>query len=87
MDFSSEKLAIVEWVIRQDKAGHLHKVLALIEQMEHETVDAKRVMGYRRGGSVVTGEELAATLRNGLEEILDGRIIPLDEVERESEQW
>lgn len=87
MDLSSEKLHIIDWVIRQDKPGSLNKIVALIEQMENETIDGKRVVGYRKGGVVVTGKELAQSLAAGIADYRNGQFRALDEVETESEQW
>ncbi|MFN8863401.1 MAG: hypothetical protein ACK5W1_03735 [Flavobacteriales bacterium] len=87
MDLSGEKLQIIEWVTRQDKAGSLLKVLSLIGQLDNETVDGARIMGYRKGGAIVRGKELSDSLSEGLTDIQNGNLISLDQIESESEQW
>ncbi|MFO0360997.1 MAG: hypothetical protein ACK500_04160 [Flavobacteriales bacterium] len=87
MDLSGEKLQIIEWVTRQDKAGSLLKVLSLIGQLDNETVDGARIMGYRKGGAIVRGKELSDSLSEGLEDMKNGNLISMDQIESESEQW
>ncbi|MFN8698648.1 MAG: hypothetical protein ACK5XQ_04915 [Flavobacteriales bacterium] len=87
MDLSGEKLQISEWVTRQDKAGNLLKVLSLIGQLDNETVDGARIMGYRKGGAIVRGKELSDSLSEGLEDMKNGNLISMDQIESESEQW
>jgi len=87
MNLSAEKLHIIDWVVRQDKAGTLQKVIAMIGELENETIDSMRVVGYRKGGVVVTGKDLAATLAEGMAAYRENNVRSLDEVESESEQW
>jgi len=87
MDLSQQKLHIIEWALKQDKTGHLQEVIGMIEQLEHETVDGNRVVGYRKGGLKVTGKDFVTSILQAQDDVTKGNHIPLDQIESESEQW
>ena len=87
MDIQQEKLAIIEWVIRQEKTSDLQKISKIIHQLDKEISDKNKIVGYRSPGVRVSRSELIRSIESSLAEIKAEAIVGLDDVEHDSEQW
>jgi hypothetical protein len=81
------KLELIEWVMRQEKAEQLTPLLEVIRNADHHARDKSKIVGYRTKGQQVTKEMLISSVQLALAQIMDGEVIALTEVEKESEQW
>ena len=87
MDIQKEKLAIIEWVVKQEKSSSLSPILALIQKNDNQILDDNKLVGYRKPGRRINKKELIESIQASLEELMKGDIESLDQVEAESDQW
>jgi hypothetical protein len=81
------KLELIEWVMRQEKAEQLSPLLEVIRNADHHARDKSKIVGYRAKGQQVTKEMLINSVELALVQIMDGEVIALTDIEKESEQW
>lgn len=86
-DINKEKLALIEWIIKQDKYASLKPVLDAIAQVDKETENINRIVGYRSRGVRVTRKQLIDSLMEGIKALDKEELISLDRLEQESDQW
>jgi hypothetical protein len=82
-----DKLTIIEWVLKQEKASALSPLLKLIQQTDEKVLDDNKLVGFRKPGRRITKKELIVSIRASLEELAANDLIALDELEQESDQW
>lgn len=82
-----DKLAIIEWVLKQEKASSLSPLLKLIQQTDEKVLDDNKLVGFRKPGRRMTKKELIESIRLSLNELASNDLISLDELEQESDQW
>jgi len=87
MDIQKEKLAIIEWVVKQEKSSALSPILALIQKNDNQIIDDNKLVGYRKPGRRITKKELIESIKSSLDDLAKGDVHSLDQVEAESDQW
>lgn len=87
MDIQKEKLAIIEWVVKQEKSSSLSPILALIQKNDNQILDDNKLVGYRKPGRRINKKELIESIKSSLDDLMKGDIESLDQVEAESDQW
>lgn len=87
MDIQKEKLAIIEWVVKQEKSSALSPILALIQKNDNQILDDNKLVGYRKPGRRINKKELIESIKASLDDLMKGNIESLDQVEAESDQW
>lgn len=87
MDIQKEKLAIIEWVVKQEKSSSLSPILALIQKNDNQILDDNKLVGYRKPGRRINKKELIESIKASLDDLIKGNIESLDQVEAESDQW
>ena len=86
-DITKEKLALIEWIVRQDKPAALKPLLDALAQVDKDTEDINRIVGYRSRGVRVTRKQLVDSLIEGIKALESEKLISLDQIEQESDQW
>jgi hypothetical protein len=86
-DLNKEKLALIEWIVRQEKPAALKPLLDALAQVDKETEDINRIVGYRSRGVRVTRKQLVDSLIEGIRNLDSEKLISLDQIEQESDQW
>jgi hypothetical protein len=86
-DLSKEKLQLIEWILKQEKASCLKSISDLIVRLENQSADSSKIVGYRSKGLRVTKAELIKSISESLAQIEENKLVDLDAVERDSDQW
>jgi hypothetical protein len=86
-DLSKEKLQLIEWILKQEKASCLKSISDLIVRLENQSADSSKIVGYRSKGLRVTKAELIKSISESLTQIEENKLVDLDTVERNSDQW
>lgn len=86
-DSAKEKLLIIDWVLRQEKSQNLKAMSEMIAQIDRDSADSVKVIGYRAKGLSVTFSQLVSSIKDSIQEIEENKVISLDDLEHESDQW
>jgi type II secretory pathway component PulC len=81
------KLELIDWIVRQEKAEQLQPLLDVIRNADIKEQDKSKIVGYRVKGQRITKEMLVMSIQQSLDQIADGEVQALSEIEKESEQW
>lgn len=86
-DSNKEKLAAIEWILKQDNPQQLKAVSDLIQKIDKDTLEATKIAGYRPKGLAVLTLQLKESILESLKEIENQQYISIDRLEQESDQW
>jgi hypothetical protein len=86
-DLSKEKLQLIEWILKQEKASCLKSISELIVKIENQSADSSKIVGYRSKGLRVTKAELIKSINESLGQIQENKLVDLEKVEHDSDQW
>jgi type II secretory pathway component PulC len=81
------KLELIDWIVRQEKAEQLQPLLDVIRNADIKEQDKSKIVGYRVKGQRITKEMLVMSIQQSLDQIADGEVQALSEIEKDSEQW
>lgn len=81
MDIKAEKLYLIEQLARLEDI----KIIQQIKNILSSQSDP--VVGYNPGGEPITKSELIARAKASNKAIKEGRVISIEDLEKESENW
>ncbi len=87
IDLSKEKLQLIEWILKQEKPSTLKSISDLIAKLENQSADSSKIVGYRSKGLRVTKAELIKSISESLAQIEENKIVDIESIERDSDQW
>jgi hypothetical protein len=87
MEFANEKLAIIDWLLKQDKKYAIDQINELIKDLESEKQDSSRIVGQTPKGVRVSKTMLVQRIMSSLESLKTEPTVELNDLEGLSEQW
>ncbi|MDN3688914.1 hypothetical protein [Cyclobacterium jeungdonense] len=81
MDIKAEKLYLIEQLARLEDIEIIHQIKDILSSQKEP------IAGYKPGGGPITRSELVARARDSNKAIKEGRVISIEELEKESENW
>lgn len=81
MDIKAEKLYLIEQLARVEDIKIIQQIKDLLSSHKEP------IVGYKPDGGSITRSELVARARESNKAIKEGRVISLEDLEKESEKW
>jgi len=81
MDINAEKLYLIEQLARLEDIKIIHQIKDLLSSQKEP------IAGYKPDGGSITRSELVARARDSNKAIKEGRVISIQDLEKESENW
>ncbi|MBX7051877.1 MAG: hypothetical protein K1X54_07565 [Flavobacteriales bacterium] len=86
-DLAKDKVILIDWILKQEKAQNLKSLLQLTESIDNETANLSRNAGYRGKGIPVSMSQLRTNFAEAISQIERGEFKSLEDVEQESDKW
>jgi hypothetical protein len=87
MEFANEKLAIIDWLLKQDNIYTIDQINVLIGELESEKKDSSKIVGHTPRGLRVSKTMLVQRIVSSLESLKNEPTVELNDLEGISEQW
>jgi hypothetical protein len=87
MEFANEKLAIIDWLLKQENKYAIDQINALIGELESEKQDSSKIVGQTPTGERVSKTMLVQRIVSSLESLKNEPTVELNDLEGISEQW
>jgi hypothetical protein len=81
MDIKAEKLYLIEQLARLEDTRIIQQIKDLLSSQ------SEPIVGYKPGGEPITKSELMARAKASNKAIEEGRVISIEDLEKESENW
>lgn len=81
MDIKAEKLYLIEQLARLEDIEIIHQIKDILSSQKEP------IAGYKPGGGPITRSELVARARDSNKAIKEGRVISIEDLEKESGNW
>lgn len=81
MDIKAEKLYLIEQLARLEDIEIIYQIKDILSSQKEP------IAGYKPGGGPITRSELVARARDSNKAIKEGRVISIEDMEKESENW
>jgi hypothetical protein len=81
MDIKAEKLYLIEQLARLEGTRIIQQIKDLLSSQ------SEPIVGYKPGGEPITKSELMARAKASNKAIEEGRVISIEDLEKESENW
>ena len=81
MNLQTEKLLLIEQLIKLQNADLIAKIKALLQE------EKEAIVGYKPNGEPITPSELVARAETSERDIAAGRTTPLKDFKKEIDQW
>jgi len=81
MDIKAEKLYLIEQLARLEDIKIIHQIKDLLSSQKEP------IVGYKPDGGPITRSELIVRARDSNKAIKEGRVISIEDLEKESENW
>lgn len=87
MNINDEKLALISWIVAQEKIDQLLQLKSFIDRLDSAEQDISKIVGQTPKGVRVSKQMLVEKLMISLKEIEKGNTISFDQLEKLSEKW
>lgn len=81
MDIKAEKSYLIEQLARLEDIEIIYQIKDILSSQKEP------IAGYKPGGGPITRSELVARARDSNKAIKEGRVISIEDMEKESENW
>lgn len=81
MDIKAEKLYLIEQLAKLEDVKIIQQIKDIISSQSDP------IVGYKPGGKPITKSELIARAKASNKAIKEGRVISIEDLEKESENW
>lgn len=87
MDINSDKIELIDWIIKQEDPLPIKKLKALIAELDSDSQDISKIVGQTTKGVRVTKQMLVQKIMQSLKDIENNLVVDIEDLEKESEKW